>query len=75
MGAVPRVSHTGSTAANIAARPGTHGGERPLVSVIVVNWNGLAYLSECLESLAGQSYPALEIVVVDNASVDTQNRP
>ena len=67
---MPRVSHTGSTAANFAARPGTHGGERPLVSVIVVNWNGLAYLSECLESLAGQSYPALEIVVVDNGSTD-----
>ena len=53
---MPRVSHTESTAANIAARPGTQDGERPLVSVIVVNWNGLAYLPECLESLARQSY-------------------
>ncbi len=57
-------------ATNIAARPGTQGGERPLVSVIVVTWNGLAYLPECLASLAAQSYPTLEIVVVDNGSTD-----
>ena len=67
---MPRVSHTESTAANIAARPGTQDCERPHVSVIVVNWNGLAYLPECLESLARQSYAALEIVVVDNGSTD-----
>ncbi len=67
---MPRVSHTESTAANIAARSGTLDDARPLVSVIVVNWNGLAYLPECLGSLALQSYPALEIVVVDNGSTD-----
>jgi len=67
---VPRVSHTESTAANIAARSGALDDARPLVSVIVVNWNGLAYLPECLGSLALQSYPALEIVVVDNGSTD-----
>ncbi len=67
---MPRVSHTGSTAANIAARPETQDGESPLVSVIVVNWNGLAYLPECLDSLAAQSYPALEVIVVDNGSTD-----
>ena len=67
---MPRVSHTGSTAAKFAARPGTRDGERPLVSVIVVNWNGLAYLPECLDSLDAQTYPALEIVVVENGSTD-----
>jgi GT2 family glycosyltransferase len=67
---VPRVSHTESTAAEIAARPGTLCGERPLVSVIVVNWNGLAYLPECLDSLAAQSYGALEVIVVENGSTD-----
>jgi GT2 family glycosyltransferase len=36
----------------------------------VVNWNGLAYLPDCLASLAAQSYGALEIVVVDNGSTD-----
>lgn len=45
-------------------------GELPLVSVIVVNWNGLAYLPECLDSLAAQTYRALDIIVVDNGSTD-----
>jgi GT2 family glycosyltransferase len=41
-----------------------------LVSVVVVNWNGEAYLPECLESVAGQTYSARELVVVDNGSTD-----
>jgi GT2 family glycosyltransferase len=41
-----------------------------LVSVTVVNWNGSAYLAECLESLYGQSYTDKELVVVDNGSTD-----
>lgn len=44
--------------------------ERPLVSVVVVNWNGAAFLEECLFSLARQSYPRTEIIVVDNGSTD-----
>ena len=67
---VVRVSHTGSTAAKLAARTGTRDGEHPLVSVIVVNWNGLDYLPGCLDSLAAQSYPTLETIVVDNGSTD-----
>ncbi len=42
----------------------------PLVSVIVVNWNGAVHLPECLASLARQSYPSLEFIVVDNGSTD-----
>ncbi len=42
----------------------------PLVSVIVVNWNGEAYLAECLDALLTQAYPRIEIIVVDNASSD-----
>jgi len=38
--------------------------------VIVVNWNGEAYLAECLDSLLAQTYPRIEVIVVDNASVD-----
>jgi GT2 family glycosyltransferase len=44
--------------------------EQPLVSAIVVNWNGLACLDACLASLLGQTWPALEIIVVDNGSRD-----
>jgi hypothetical protein len=38
--------------------------------VIVVNFNGKRFLNECIGSLCSQSYPRVEIIVVDNASVD-----
>ncbi|BAI60310.1 putative glycosyltransferase [Methanocella paludicola SANAE] len=41
-----------------------------LVSVVIVNWNGLKYLRECLDSLFAQSYANREIILVDNASTD-----
>jgi len=44
--------------------------EPGLVSVIVVNWNGLAYIDDCLESVELQSYPHVEMVVVENGSTD-----
>lgn len=48
----------------------TGSGLPPLVSVIVVNWNGEGYLAECIDSLLRQTYPRLEVIVVDNASTD-----
>jgi GT2 family glycosyltransferase len=42
----------------------------PLVSVVIVNWNGAQHLRICLPSLLAQSYPALEIIVADNSSKD-----
>ena len=42
----------------------------PAVSVIIPHWNGIEVLSECLDSLKQTTYPALEIIVVDNASTD-----
>lgn len=45
--------------------------DRPLVSVIVLTYNNLALTQACLASLEMYSdYPALEIIVVDNASTD-----
>ena len=43
-----------------------------VVSVIVLNYNGMKdnYLPQCLDSLIHQSYPAVQIIVVDNASTD-----
>lgn len=40
----------------------------PLVSVIVVTLNNAALLKNCLASLVAQSWPAIEIIVVDNGS-------
>jgi GT2 family glycosyltransferase len=38
-------------------------------TVVIPNWNGARFLSQCLQSLALQTVPA-EIVVVDGASTD-----
>lgn len=55
--------------------PATHpmpatSGVSKLVSVIVVNRNGMAYLEECLGSIERQSYALREVLVVDNHSSD-----
>jgi GT2 family glycosyltransferase len=42
----------------------------PLVSVIIVNWNGKHLLGDCLDSLLNQSFKDFEIIVVDNGSQD-----
>jgi len=42
----------------------------PLISVIVVNWNGIAFLDECFGSLARQTWPNTEFILVDNGSTD-----
>jgi len=47
-----------------------HTPKHPRVSVIIVNWNGRSHLSDCLESLEGQSYRDFEVILVDNGSVD-----
>jgi GT2 family glycosyltransferase len=43
----------------------------PIVSVVVVNWNGADHLDECLESLRRQTIrDAMQVVIVDNGSTD-----
>jgi GT2 family glycosyltransferase len=44
--------------------------EPPVVSVVIVNWNGAHHLRVCLPSLLEQSHQPLEIIVVDNGSSD-----
>lgn len=41
-----------------------------LISVIVTNYNHAKYLDQRMESLLKQTYPNLEIIVVDNRSTD-----
>jgi GT2 family glycosyltransferase len=40
------------------------------VSVIILNYNGLAYLKDCLKSLRMQTYSNFKTIVCDNASRD-----
>jgi GT2 family glycosyltransferase len=42
----------------------------PLVSVVVVNWNGMDYVGDCLASLEKQTWKNCEFVLVDNGSTD-----
>ncbi|GMT49220.1 MAG: glycosyl transferase [bacterium] len=42
----------------------------PLVSIIVLNYNGKHFLDDNLSSLMKQSYTRLEVILVDNASED-----
>ncbi len=43
---------------------------KALVSIIIINWNGLRWLPDCFESLTKQNYKNYEIIFVDNASKD-----
>jgi GT2 family glycosyltransferase len=42
----------------------------PLISVVVVNYNGRHLLEDCFRSLTQQSYRNYEIILVDNGSKD-----
>jgi GT2 family glycosyltransferase len=44
--------------------------QRPLISVIIPNWNGAVHLPTCLDSLRRQTYPRVEVIVADNNSHD-----
>jgi GT2 family glycosyltransferase len=44
--------------------------EKPAISVIVLTWNGAAYIEDCLTALLAQEYPQFEAIVVDNGSSD-----
>jgi GT2 family glycosyltransferase len=42
----------------------------PKVSIVVVNWNGIDYLRNCLRSLRDHAPEGTQVVVVDNGSTD-----
>ncbi len=50
--------------------------EKIKISLVIVNWNGKHFLGPCLDSIfsqasqARQSYEGLEVIVVDNGSID-----
>jgi GT2 family glycosyltransferase len=45
-------------------------GDRFPISVVIPNWNGIAFLPACLESLRAQAYSDFRVIIVDNASSD-----
>jgi len=43
---------------------------KPIVSIIIVNYNGKEYVKKCIDSILKNSFKDLEIIVVDNGSID-----
>ena len=39
-------------------------------SIVILNWNGLTHLQECLQSVYETDYESKEIILVDNGSTD-----
>ena len=44
--------------------------DMPLISVIVPVYNGERYLPACIDSILGQTWPCMEIIIVDDGSTD-----
>ena len=42
----------------------------PLVSVVIINHNGIAFVEDCLKSVLSNNYPSFEVIFVDNNSTD-----
>lgn len=48
--------------------------KKPLVSVIIPVYNCAEYIGECIDSIAGQSYDNIEIIVVNDGSKDESEK-
>ena len=46
-----------------------------MVSILITTFNSAQFIERCLDSVQHQSYRPLEIIVVDNASMDGTQKP
>lgn len=44
--------------------------KKPLVSIVVLNYNGKKYINKCVESILMSEYDNFELIIVDNNSID-----
>jgi glycosyltransferase involved in cell wall biosynthesis len=44
--------------------------ENPLVSIIITSYNYSHYLADAIESVLNQTYPKIEVIIVDDGSTD-----
>ena len=42
----------------------------PKITIVTASLNGAAYIEDCIKSVIGQGYPALEYIIVDGGSTD-----
>jgi len=42
----------------------------PLVTLLILNYNGMRYIKNCLDSVLATAYPNFRVAVIDNASTD-----
>lgn len=48
--------------------------EMPLISIVVPVYNGERYLTECIDSISKQDYTNIEIIIVDDGSIDNSGK-
>ncbi len=53
-----------------ASRHLSYDSTSPLVSICIPTFNAARWILDCLESALAQSYPSLEVLVIDDASTD-----
>jgi GT2 family glycosyltransferase len=77
-GAALKLNHTIMTSIGRPALPedstSTHTGKtapQPTVSIIMLVWNSYEVTRDCLLSLRKLDYPAYEVILVDNGSIDS----
>ncbi len=48
--------------------------EKPLISIIIPVYNGEKFIRQAIDSVVAQNYPATEIIVVDDGSIDNTRK-